>query len=142
MPIYEYRCNSCRAVTNVFVRTVSSPVNPVCSRCQGTDMVRLVSRPYVMKSAADRLDEYDVQRSLGRLEDPSDPRAVARWAREVGGELGDELGDELREMAEQVESEQDLYDPYDPAADAFARGGSPEDDLGGHAGLLEDPADA
>lgn len=57
------------------------------------------------------MEDFDIERSLSRLDDPYDPRSVARWARQMGGELGDELGEELREMAESVESDQDLYDP-------------------------------
>ncbi len=112
MPIYEFRCTSCKALNSVFVRTVSSPLSPVCSECGGTDLARLVSRPVILKSTMDRMEDFDVGRSLGRLEDPTDPSAVARWAREMGSELGEDVGEELREMAENVEADQDTYDPY------------------------------
>lgn len=78
-------------------------------------MARLVSRPFLLKSSMDRMEDFDIERSLSRLEDPEDPAAVARWARQVGGNLGDELGSELREMAESVESGEDGFDPDDGA---------------------------
>jgi hypothetical protein len=34
----------------------------------------------------------------------SDPRAMRRWAKEMGSELGEDLGDEFDEYADDVES--------------------------------------
>ena len=36
--------------------------------------------------------------------DMSDPRAMRRWAKEMGSELGEDLGDEFDEYADDVES--------------------------------------
>lgn len=128
MPIYEFRCKTCGALNNVFVRTVSSPLSPVCSKCGGADLARLVSRPVILKGTESRMEDFDIERSLGRLDDPYDPRSVARWARAMGGELGDELGEELREMAESVESDQEMYDPYDSGGSSISGGEYPSPD--------------
>jgi putative FmdB family regulatory protein len=43
MPIYEYRCRQCEAVTDVLQLRASTPP-PRCKACQGEDMERLISR--------------------------------------------------------------------------------------------------
>jgi putative FmdB family regulatory protein len=33
MPIYEYHCDDCEESFEVFVRSVSAPAHPACTRC-------------------------------------------------------------------------------------------------------------
>ncbi|MBM3128418.1 MAG: zinc ribbon domain-containing protein [Chloroflexi bacterium] len=35
MPIYEYYCDDCKKPFEVFVRSISAPVTPVCPACGG-----------------------------------------------------------------------------------------------------------
>jgi len=44
VPLFEYGCRQCGAVTELFVRHYSEPPSPPCERCQSSDTVRLVSR--------------------------------------------------------------------------------------------------
>lgn len=114
MPIYEFKCNSCRKVASIFFRSFSTPVHPQCPSCQSEDMEKLISRPVILKGQLQRLEEFDLGRSLGKLENPYDAGAAARWAEEMGRELGDEMGADLRDMAQQVEGDErppELYDP-------------------------------
>ena len=114
MPIYEYRCNSCKKVASIFFRSFSDVTSPACPSCQSADMSKLISRPFIVKSEAERFASMDPSRALGKLDNPYDPGAVERWAKERGRELGDELGADFREMAEQMSSEDrppELYDP-------------------------------
>lgn len=136
MPIYEFRCKTCSTLNNVFVRSFSTPLSPVCSKCGGGDLARLVSRPVILKGTESRMEDFDIERSLSRLEDPYDPRSVARWARDIGGELGDEMGEELREMAESVESDQDLSDPYEADSGSLGAGEPGPDDPPFPAGII------
>jgi putative FmdB family regulatory protein len=44
MPLFDYRCRSCGAVTEVFVHRMEAPAAATCGRCASQDTVRLVSR--------------------------------------------------------------------------------------------------
>lgn len=46
MPIYEYRCNSCQSVSEVFVRSGKEPT--ACSDCGEEALQRLISRPAII----------------------------------------------------------------------------------------------
>lgn len=35
MPIYEYYCDDCKKPFEVFVRSINTPVTPVCPECGG-----------------------------------------------------------------------------------------------------------
>jgi len=43
MPIYEYRCEGCGEVTEVFTRSMNGTEAPACPACGGTEMTRLLS---------------------------------------------------------------------------------------------------
>lgn len=62
MPVYEYRCPDCRAVTGHFASLRDMPGQVPCGHCGGA-AGRIVSRPSVHRSAASkgaRLDpKYD-----------------------------------------------------------------------------------
>ena len=44
MPIYEYRCNSCKKRVSLLIRRITNPPMPVCSHCGSREMTRLLSR--------------------------------------------------------------------------------------------------
>jgi putative FmdB family regulatory protein len=72
MPIYEYRCEACRARLSGLARTIDAP-SPRCTACGGARVTRLRSR-----FAAPRSEEAPIE----ALSDPSglgdgDPRAEA-----------------------------------------------------------------
>ncbi|MEW5717319.1 MAG: zinc ribbon domain-containing protein [Chloroflexota bacterium] len=35
MPIYEYYCDDCQKPFEIFVRSINTPVTPVCPNCGG-----------------------------------------------------------------------------------------------------------
>ena len=43
MPIYEYRCQGCGEVAEVFVRKPNQTDAPACPACGGMEMTRLLS---------------------------------------------------------------------------------------------------
>jgi putative FmdB family regulatory protein len=110
MPIYEYRCRACGKKITVLTLRVSESVAPVCERCGGLDLVRLLSRFAMVRSDEDRLD--DLGDDAGGV-DESDPKSVARWMRSMGKELGEDAGDEFDEMVDEVESGGDAADGED-----------------------------
>ena len=103
MPIYEYRCQSCRKRVSVFVRSFSSALDPTCDRCGSKDLSRLVSLVSVVKSEESRLDDLADPSAFGDL-DEEDPKSIARWARKMGREMGEDLGPEFDEMVDQLEA--------------------------------------
>ncbi len=52
MPIYEYRCTSCGESTDVLVHVGETVA--ICPSCGSPLLEKLVSAPYVMKSAPGR----------------------------------------------------------------------------------------
>jgi putative FmdB family regulatory protein len=117
MPIYEYRCRGCGKKTTVLTLRVSEEVSPICERCGGRDLTRLMSRFAMVRSDEDRMDNLgDDASGL----DENDPKSVARWMRKMGKELGDDAGEDFDEMVDELEA-----GGADDAADA----GGGEDDL-------------
>ena len=103
MPVYEYRCTQCRHKMAVFFRSATAIASPTCERCGSSDVTRLFSTFAVVKSEESRLDDLDDDSALAGL-DESDPRAMARWMRRMGGELGEERGPEFDEMVDRLDA--------------------------------------
>jgi putative FmdB family regulatory protein len=49
VPIYEYRCQTCRKKVSIFFRSYASVTDPVCPECGGTNLERLFSRVVVRR---------------------------------------------------------------------------------------------
>jgi putative FmdB family regulatory protein len=101
MPVYEYRCADCRRKTTVVTLSVSAAVDPVCGRCGGRNMTKLVSRVAVKRSDESRLESLADPASLAGL-DENDPKSVARWMKRMGREMGEEAGEDFDEEVEQA----------------------------------------
>ncbi len=109
MPIYDYRCASCRKRFAVFYRSFGHVADAVaCQHCGSADVARLAPRVALMTSEDARLDRLSDPSSLGEV-DENDPASVARWAKRLGHEMGEDLGDE-----------------FDDAMDDLAAGGEPD----------------
>lgn len=104
MPIYEYRCLGCKRVFSFLVGVVADCGEPVCPKCGGKDLRKLISRVARIRSQEALLEDLADPGQIGDLEDP---RAMARWAKKMGKTLGDEtggdLGEELDAMLENPE---------------------------------------
>ena len=105
MPIYEYRCQGCRRRVSIFWRTFSQAKGgmPVCPRCGGTELTRLVSRVRVVRSEESRFDDLSDFSDLPDF-DESDPRSLGRWMRRMGEEVGEDLGSEFEEVTGRLEA--------------------------------------
>ncbi len=98
MPIYEFRCAACNRRTSVFVRSISSPVSAKCEHCGSAKLSRVMSKFAVHggRIDMDNLENMDV--------DENDPRAVARFARQMSDEMGEDMGPEFDEMVGRMEA--------------------------------------
>ena len=115
MPLYEYRCTSCKKRVTILTLRVSEAVDAVCDRCGARTLERLMSRFATGRSEEARLDALADPSNLSGL-DENDPASTARWMKRMSREMGDEMGggSDIDEMAEEM-----------------AAGGGPTDDDGG-----------
>lgn len=102
MPLYEYRCNSCRRRVTL-LRSFSDTSTPCCPHCQSENLTRLISKVAVLRSEESRLDSLADPSSLGDL-DENDPRSIARWMRKMSEETGEDMGPEFDEMVDRLEA--------------------------------------
>jgi putative FmdB family regulatory protein len=113
MPIYEYRCADCRRRVSVFFRSFSAVGEPVCPRCGGTNLTRLMSRVAIHRGAAgddDFGDDLGGDDEFGGMLDgldENDPRAMARMLRRMSDETGEPLEPEMEEALGRMEAGED-----------------------------------
>ncbi len=105
MPIYEYRCDQCKAKFSLFFKSVALVEEAHCTKCGTNEVTRLVSAFGVLRSEESRLESLGDESWMSDL-DESDPRSIARLAKRMKQEMGDEFGPELEEMAEEMASGQ------------------------------------
>lgn len=105
VPIYEYRCAGCHRRVSIWWKTFGEAEagKPVCPRCGGTELRRLMSRVAVLRSEASRLENLDDPSAFGDI-DENDPRSIGRWMRRMSAEMGEDLGDEMTEMVDRLEA--------------------------------------
>ncbi len=99
MPIYEFRCASCRRVSSVFVRSPKAEVSATCEHCGGADLTRVMSRVGRVKSTQDVLQEYGTP-DAG--EGYRDPRQIGSWVEQRFQQYGMEVPAETREMIDRA----------------------------------------
>ncbi len=104
MPIYEYRCNSCKRVVSILVRGFSEAPEVSCNACGSGDLTRLMSRFSVVKSDHDRMGDVLEDSALVKGLERNDPRALAEWSRRMGQEGGTVPSAEFNEMMERLDS--------------------------------------
>ena len=104
MPIYEYGCQSCRKRTSVFVRSITSTLEPRCEHCGGRKLRRLISRVAVVRSGAGDGGADDFDESMLADVDENDPRSMARFARRMRDEMGEDMGPDFDEAVEKMEA--------------------------------------
>ncbi len=100
MPIYEYRCLACKRRTSVFVRSVNSEVNAACEHCGSARLARLLSKFAVHRGSSIDINDPSSFEDI----DENDPRAMARWARQMAEETGEDMGPEFEEMVGRMEA--------------------------------------
>ena len=110
MPIYEYRCGSCRRRVDIFVQGFSPPVNPSCTRCGSKELNRIYSSFAVRKSKNDR-GVYDEILSDSKLTHGlmrNDPRALAEWSRKMARATGEDVTPESEELLSRLDAGEDM----------------------------------
>ena len=103
MPIYEYECQECEAVSGFLVLKKEDEKKITCLRCGSRKMSKVISRVTYHRSEADRLSEFDSQKPQGE-EFYKDSRNVGLWAKKRAKELGADLGEKFDEVVENARS--------------------------------------
>jgi putative FmdB family regulatory protein len=106
MPIYEYRCSACHKVSEFLILNRSSPFTPVCPRCGGTELERVLSRVRVRLSEETRMERLADPHRWGGLADidENDPAGMARMMRQLGPQFQEAMGEDYPgEMDEMIE---------------------------------------
>jgi len=121
MPLYEYRCTSCKKRVTLLTLRASEPVDEVCDRCGARTLERLMSRFAMGRSDESRMESLADPSNLSGL-DENDPASVARWMKRMSREMGDEVGggSEIDEMADEMAS--GSFEDHDDEAGGAAGG--------------------
>ncbi|NOR14867.1 MAG: zinc ribbon domain-containing protein [Candidatus Aminicenantes bacterium] len=70
MPIYEYKCQECGKVTEVFVRSHHQELNLSCSECKSEDLQKIFSTPSVVTTKNSSPDSSTCCGSTERCDTP------------------------------------------------------------------------
>lgn len=102
MPIYEYRCQSCRRRVSIYLRDPSS--SPECPLCGSEELVRLFSSFAMHRGGYKEI--YEDILSDSRLTDGlmrNDPMALAEWNKRMSRGMDEDVSPEYKEMLEKME---------------------------------------
>ena len=86
MPIFEYRCESCKKVYEALILKSSGEKDLRCPHCRGRKRKRLISGVSVVRSAS-RMQKDRLQ-ALSKV-DPTKPQEVAQHFKEHGSRFGE-----------------------------------------------------
>ena len=109
MPIYVYRCLSCKRRFEIFLTYSEYGKKPVqCPHCASDQVQRRIGRIRIARSEDNRLDDFGDMSDLEGLE--NDPQALGRMMRKMSNEMGEDLGPEFNEVIGRLESGQSPED--------------------------------
>jgi putative FmdB family regulatory protein len=87
MPVYEYRCNSCRKTYSQILSIKQSDEAPQCPNCGSDDVEKLVSSVAVVRSARQKAE--DRSQAITQV-DPTKPQEVAEYFKDHGSRFGED----------------------------------------------------
>ena len=101
MPIYEYRCNSCRRRVSVYVRSLSA--TPKCPSCGSEALSRLFSTFAIRGTYKDIYEDILGDHNLvnGLVQDS--PQALAEWNKRMSRGMDEKPAPEYQEMLDRME---------------------------------------
>lgn len=109
MPIYEYTCHDCHRRVSLLWRSFAEAQSrqPICPRCDGANLTRVVSRVAFLRSEGTALADPSNTPDI----DENDPKSLAKFmrqmARETASETGEDLGPEFEEVVGRLEAGED-----------------------------------
>lgn len=99
MPIFEYRCSSCKTKFSTLVgMTADGAEPPACPNCGSGEASKLVSRVARYRTEDQRIDE--IADRLETMGEPDSPAEMRSMVRDMGKAMDDDMADEMEEMFE------------------------------------------
>ncbi len=111
MPIFEYECHRCRAISTFLILKKEDEAKLSCKGCGGKKMSKIISRVTYHRSESDRLAELDSRKPQAE-EYYKDSRNVGLWAKKRAKELGADLGPQFDEIVESARTGK-ILEKYD-----------------------------
>jgi putative FmdB family regulatory protein len=97
MPIYEYKCNKCKARFSTLVRSWKETGPAACPRCGSENIERTVST-FAYHKSTQTIHEESGEPSLNSGADfYKDPRNIGRWTEKKFQDAGMEVPQEIKE---------------------------------------------
>lgn len=104
MPIYEYRCHWCEKASSFFIRSIGSPLEPVCSNCESTDLQRRMTT-FAMGKTLSSVHESFPAGSEDRCPDYyRDPRNIGRNVEKTFSKFGMKVPPSVRDNIDTARS--------------------------------------
>ena len=101
VPLYEYRCNSCKEISSALVYSWSETQEPNCGHCGSSDVQRLISKFSFRPSWGSSLNWAPSRETTSDI-DESNPASIdaymGRIKKEMGGQTTPEFDRERREI--------------------------------------------
>lgn len=105
MPNYSYICQNCKKPFSIFLSYEDYGTAEVaCPHCGSEQVDRRLSRVRFARSEESRLDSLADPSQLAGIED--DPKAMAKFMKQMSSELGEDPGEEFNEVVDRLEKGQ------------------------------------
>ncbi len=104
MPLFEYVCDQCGRRYSVLVGMTAQSDVQVCPHCGYDKATKRITRFARGRSDDALMDDLADPDKMGDLDDP---KAMRRWAKEMGREMGEDLGDDFDEYLDAAEDDAD-----------------------------------
>ena len=101
MPIYEYRCGDCNAVSSKLLYSWSADNAVVCRQCGGTDMERLMSTFSFRPSWGDSLN-WVPSGETARDVDENSPASIDQYMGRIKREMGGQTTPDFDRMRREI----------------------------------------
>lgn len=99
MPIYDYRCAECQAVSSLLTYSYSKA--PSCGKCGGAKLDRLVARFAFHRSWGDSLNWTPSGETLKDVDEDS-PKSIDRFMGKIKREMGGQVTPDFEDMRREV----------------------------------------
>ena len=111
MPIYEYECQRCQAISTFLILKKEDASKVACKGCGSNQISQVISRVTYHRAESDRLAEFNTRKPQGE-EFYKDSRNVGLWAKKRAKELGADLGTQFDEIVESARTGK-ILEKYD-----------------------------
>ena len=101
MPIYEYRCADCQAVSSRLVYSWSAAAPVRCRQCGGGDLARLISGFAIGRAWGESLNWAPSGETVGDVDENS-PASIDRYMGRIKGEMGGQTTPDFDRMRREI----------------------------------------